>query len=289
MRAQVRGPVVAAWAQHLATAWADQPYASQVSLSDANLQVYGSNNGVPQAIIDAAAAPSTDEEAMEVQQLLAGDRQGYASTRTGSSEAAAAAAAAAADDMQCPTGTMTGLDDFELQLNLTPATEQMQQMAAAAQAVPNAVELLKKGGVLASCSGKASAGICDFDAHWPLLVHPGSFPHGVGQCPKGMSLEHWTKLLLSRYPYEQFAGNVPFMLHMFNILQRHQTLLHTKITLSSNRQAMDTVGSALPADVELVLSFIKAGGKGPVADRFYASASPAAKAMLQAYRVTGEQ
>jgi hypothetical protein len=38
----------------------------------------------------------------------------------------------------------------------------------------------------------------------------------------------------------------------------------------------------------MLLVFLQAGGKGPVAQQFYDTASPAAKAMLQAYRITGE-
>lgn len=66
--------------------------------SDANLRVYGSSAGVPAAVVQTAAAAESEAEAAELQTLLAGDRQGYASTRVGSAEAAAAASGMTSHD-----------------------------------------------------------------------------------------------------------------------------------------------------------------------------------------------
>jgi hypothetical protein len=88
---QVRGPAIAAWAQHLQAVWLTKSYKDGVHFSKANLQVYGSITGVPDVILGAADSPQSEEEAAELQSLLSSDQQGYASTRVGSAEEAAAA------------------------------------------------------------------------------------------------------------------------------------------------------------------------------------------------------
>jgi hypothetical protein len=306
--------------------WSTKPYADEVHFSEANLRVYGDGTGVPKAVVGAAVAPESDAEAAELQSLLAGNRQGYASTRVGSAEAVAAAAEGdnipraadgaeagdndASDREEQAPSTMTGIDEFEVQINTSPEMERMQQLAAAMQpanpaaptAVPPAVpanppaapqpehgpQLLQPGATLASRSGRPNNTISDYKPHWPLLVHPGSFPHGEGGCPKGMSMAHWVQLLLTRYPHKQFAGNVPFTLHMFNVLQRHDVNSKTNVTLMQAPRVLEQAGPATAADLDMLLAFLQAGGKGPVAEQFYTTASPAAKAMLKAYRITGE-
>jgi hypothetical protein len=304
---QVRGPAIAAWAQHLQAVWQTKSYKDEVHFSEAYLQVYGSITGVPDVILGAADSPQTEEEAAELQSLLSSDRQGYASTRVGSAEEAAAGAdqggGSAADTGSAgQTNTMTGIDDFELQINTAPEMEQMQQLAAAMPSEPqpstteqpaqgqqpSGVQVLQEGATLATCSGRPNNIINDYKPHWFLLVHPGSFPNGEGGCPKGMSLGHWAQLLLSRHPYQQFAGNVPLMLHIFNVIQRHEVNCKTNVTLMQSPRVLDLAGPATAQDLDFVVAFLRAGGKGPITQRFYTTATPAAKALLSAYRITGE-
>ena len=304
---QVRGPAIAAWAQHLQAVWQTKSYKDEVHFSEANLQVYGSITGVLDVILGAADSPQTEEEAAELQSLLSSDRQGYASTRVGSAEAAAAEAdqggsSAADTGSASQINIMTGIDDFELQINTAPEMEQMQQLAAAMSSEPqpstteqpaqgqqpSGVQMLQEGATLATCSGRPNNTINDYKPHWFLLVHPGSFPNGEGGCPKGMSLGHWAQLLLSRHPYQQFAGNVPLMLHIFNVIQRHEVNCKTNVTLMQSPCVLDMAGPATAQDLDFVVAFLRAGGKGPIAQRFYTTATPAAKALLSAYRITGE-
>jgi hypothetical protein len=132
---QVRGPAIAAWARHLQAVWQTKSYKDEVHFCEANL------TGVPDVILGAADSPQTKEEAAELQSLLSSDRQGCASTRVGSAEEAAAEAdqggsTAADTGSASQTNTMTGIEDFELQINTAPEMEQMQQLAAAMLSEP---------------------------------------------------------------------------------------------------------------------------------------------------------
>lgn len=282
----MRGPAIAKWARHLGNVWSDKPYTRFVTQSEANLLVYENLTGVPHSIIATAAAAANAEEAAELRAMLAAERTGYAATRHGSTEEAAAAAAV--EDSETaepePIGSMTGIDEFEVQIATTQAVEQSQLLQAAAQAAPTPTAVLANGGKLVSCTGHPTEGFGDYSPFWPLLVHPECFPHGVGHKPDGMSLKHWVQLLLAR---KGFADNVPFTLHMFDILQRHETNTQTYGSLRSNSAAVDAAGAASVSDMAAVLEVLQAGGRGNVAQRFAETASPAAKAMLRAYRATG--
>jgi hypothetical protein len=285
MPLQVRGPVIAAWSHHLDAVWSTKPYADEVHFSEANLKVYQGCVGVPDVFLQASAAPQTQAEAAKLQSMLTGNRSGYASTRYGSAEDAfaadgginAAASSQGSEDsnpsMEHEIGSMTGIDDYEVQINTSPGIEQMQQLAAALQPTTagddsiaqtqqsNVQPLLTHGATLVSVSGRVNSTISDYKPHWPLLVHPGTFPHGEGGCPKGMSMAHWVRLLLSRHPHEQYAGNIPFCLHMFNVLQRHDVNCKTNISLVQAPRVLEQAGHATVADLDLVLTFLKAGGR----------------------------
>lgn len=69
------------------------------------------------------------------------------------------------------------------------------------QQTPSARALITAGGLLGTKTG-TEFGVSDFSPYWLLVAHPESFPWGVGWCPKGMKLDSWVQLLLSRYPRE---------------------------------------------------------------------------------------
>jgi hypothetical protein len=84
---QVRGWAVVAWAHHLAEVYRNIPEYRHMQLgNDAVLAAYSSLNGVPDSLVQHAAAPTTDEESQALHDTLLGEREGYAATRTGSTE-----------------------------------------------------------------------------------------------------------------------------------------------------------------------------------------------------------
>jgi hypothetical protein len=103
-----------------------------------------------------------------------------------------------------------------------------------------------------------------------------------------MSEDKEVLLLATRYPASQFSDNVSFMLNRFNMLQRHSNLNQSYVTLRTSPQLIKEAGGATQADMQLVLDVLKAGGKSDAVQQRLAAASPAAKALLKAYRVTGE-
>jgi hypothetical protein len=149
VRMQVRGPVVAQWARHLATVWRDKPFWKDIQLNDAALQVYSNFEGVPPALWKSAAAVADDAEAAELHQALAADRQGYASTRIGSAEEQAAGL------WEQQPGTtaftcMTGLHDMEIHVDMCAAADWQEALAAAAK---NVSGCLGEGSTLVSAVG----------------------------------------------------------------------------------------------------------------------------------------
>jgi hypothetical protein len=279
---------VAKWAKHLAQQYQGKPGFEDVRLDAEAVVVYQHHQGVPPSTLAMAATAETAEEAAMAQGVLHGKRDGYAATRYGSAEDAAAGAAtasatAAAGEERC---SMTGLDDMELQFDPAADIDTQQALAAAANKYTDAQTLLKNGGILASkCSNTIGD---DCSRYMPLRRFPTVYPWGLGARPKGMSEDKEVLLLATRYPASQFSDNVSFMLNRFNMLQRHSNLNQSYVTLRTSPQLIKEAGGATQADMQLVLDVLKAGGKSDEVQQRLAAASPAAKALLKAYRVTGE-
>jgi hypothetical protein len=279
---------VAKWVNHLEAQYKGKAGFEDVRVDAAAVMVYQNHQGVPPSTLAMAAAAATADEDAMAQGVLHRKRDGYAATRYGSAEdaaagAATAAAAAAAGDER---GSMTGLDEMDLQFDPAADIDTQQALAAAANKVADAQTLLKNGGILASrCSNTLGD---DCSRYMPLRKYPTVYPWGLGARPKGMSEEQEVLLLATRYPSSQFSDNIPFMLHRFNMLQRHSNLNQSFVTLRTSPQLIKEAGGATQADVQLVLDVLKAGGKGDAVQQRLAAASPAAKALLKAYRVTGE-
>ena len=85
----VRGRVIALWARHLATIYADLP---DCQLDQAALQAWDArpDSHVPDELVQNALYTETAGEANALLQLIRQDQQGYASTRYGTQEQAAA-------------------------------------------------------------------------------------------------------------------------------------------------------------------------------------------------------
>lgn len=212
---RVRGPVVAAWAQHLANVYRDKPFAR---LDDAVVRVYNGMNGVPEQLLAAAITAPDDDAANTAQAAFMEHRDGYCTQRYGSTEESDAYAA------QDDTGLMAGLDGVELDTSSARVSNIGEVLSTSARA-STADELIRNGGKIAVCTGKDP--FSDYRPEWFLLVHPSAFPNGVGCSPSNGELQRWCKTILQRYPRKQYGGNSHLVLDMFNILQRHKVRART--------------------------------------------------------------
>jgi len=119
--------------------------------------------------------------------------------------------------------TMHGLDEVELQFHTNIIPD-----------VFNSADKMKAGfsseDTLASYVTRGEIQN-DYDPMWMIKTHCSSFPHGTGQCPKGMSAKEYYKALLQRYPRTQFAQNPALIIDAFNVVQRHEVNLQSHVQL----------------------------------------------------------
>ncbi len=118
---------------------------------------------------------------------------------------------------------MIGLDEVELQVEIEPHVP-------AAQVVKNS-HIVKQGlGTVVSVL-PPQLPVSDYDDNWAGLAHPTAFPHNRGYCPEGTSFIAWARIIMQRYPLQQFQHNAGLATDLFNIWQRHEVYLHSYIQL----------------------------------------------------------
>ena len=165
-----------------------------------------------------------------------------------------------------------GIDEIELQM-VPP------QPAPGAAARTTAAKILP-GGVLASAIPHAQP--CnDYDPMWLVYAHPSAFPHGVGKCPQGMSLEHWARCIILRHPRGQYACNLGLLVDMFNIIQRHNVNTHARVQLRLTPRLANTIGDLSSADLKLLLDIMSKPGGGIGNSSKWRKLSPSARTLLQ--------
>lgn len=108
----------------------------------------------------------------------------------------------------CAVGYAAGIDEVELQ-TLPP-------QPTLAAAVANSGVRMMADGVLAVATPLQKPA-SDYDKKWPIYAHPCAFPYGRGECPKGMSFEHWARCIILRHPIQQFAQNLGLIVDLLNI------------------------------------------------------------------------
>lgn len=171
-----------------------------------------------------------------------------------------------------------GIDDVEMQV--------VPPVADTKVAAHNSKDKFFPGAVLATGIPRTSP--CnDYDPMWIVYAHPSVFPHGRGQCPAGMSLRHYFKCILQRYPAKQFARNHGFIVDSFNILQRHEVNLHSWLQLRICPSLVSAVKNLTPDDMQKVFNILSKKHTALVAAREMSSLSPAAKAVMSGMQRTG--
>jgi hypothetical protein len=128
----------------------------------------------------------------------------------------------------------------------------------------------------------------DYDPRWFLNVHVASFPNGTGGPPEGMSLKQWLKVLLSRFPREQYGGNPYLVLDAFNILQRHEVNTSARVQQRLQPNDLEEIGNLTIRQYEAVLGLLARGARGSQhLSRLVQELPPGAGALVRSFKVAG--
>lgn len=118
---------------------------------------------------------------------------------------------------------MTGIDEVELQVETQPNVP-------ASQLVKNSHIAMQSPGAIVSILAPQQPA-SDYDNNWAGLAHPTAFPHNRGYCPEGTSFIAWVRIIMQRYPLQQFQQNAGLATDLFNIWQRHEVYLQAHVQL----------------------------------------------------------
>jgi hypothetical protein len=146
--------------------------------------------------------------------------------------------------------------------------------------VRRALGVLNNGGVLASTS--ATAPEPDYDPVWLLLAHPASFPHGTGQCPKGVSRTKWMATLLGR--------NIPgfatpsLLLTEQDIQMRHAVHTQAFVQVRNTPQLQVALATANVEHARATAAILTSGARGGTLATRLREAAPEVRAMVGAVK-----
>jgi hypothetical protein len=129
--------------------------------------------------------------------------------------------------------------------------------------------------------------IDDYQPDWFLGAHPSVFPHNQGGAPAGLSLERWAKLLLQRYPREQFAQNLGLITDLFNVIQRHLVNTHAWVQFKLQPAKAAGIASLSEDHVRAVLEAISTREFGFALHARMSSLPPAAWDLYNSVKATG--
>jgi hypothetical protein len=117
--------------------------------------------------------------------------------------------------------------------------------------------MFEQANIIASVLPKDQSIVNDYNAGWVPGAHPSAFPYNKGGRPKGMSEKKWSQCILRRYPVEQFAQNLPLIVDMFNILQRHTAYTSSHIHFKFRPRDATIVAQMTPFDIQQVLDIMQ--------------------------------
>jgi len=190
---------------------------------------------------------------------------------------------------------MQGIDDVDVQVDTSPSVSEAERVVRGALGGP--LQDIREGGHVVSSAGDPQP-YSDYDPKWVPWVHLMSFPFGDGGCPHGMSFPAWCKIILNRFPREQFAQNVPMVLDMLNIQMRHQVNVGTKVSLKMSPAMMEQIGTINDETIQQVLQILRKGPqvmakelrKGPqvmAKELRQPSTPPAVQLLLKSMAISG--
>ena len=170
-------------------------------------------------------------------------------------------------------GMMQGISDVDLQIDEIPE----------AQAPGFA---MKKDGSIVSVLGP-QAPLNEYDRDFFVKGHPHTFPNGVGSMPDGMTLKEYSRMLLHRYPREQYAQNIGLLADLFNVGQRHDVLTHSRIQLKLSPGMSEDINKLSEDDIKKVLELQGSSMPFATQEKILDSLPAAAKTLLRAMRRVG--
>lgn len=193
-------------------------------------------------------------------------------------------------------GKMYGLEGLEVEADLGAAASTAARTAMAARAMfpaaahaaptPSTLDIVRSGGVLVGTTEHGQRPINDYSEEWMLVVHPEVFCNGVGGCPEGMSFAAFIRLLLMRYPMQQFAHNVTWMADAFNIQLRHDVNTQANVQLKMDPLTTCKLADLTNDQFAAVVNTLLSGLRGAqLADKL-AAMTPVQQSLFTSFKVT---
>lgn len=121
---------------------------------------------------------------------------------------------------------------------------------------------LANGAKLVAATAWTNKPFSDYDKEWFLYVHFTSFPHGTGACPAGMTLSRWIKILLNRYPREQFAQNIDLVCNAFDIIQKHEVFTQSHVQMKLAPADVKDIAAMTQHEISLAVHLVKSKVSG---------------------------
>ncbi|GLC58939.1 hypothetical protein PLESTB_001419500 [Pleodorina starrii] len=225
----VRGPVVMAWAEHLAEEW-QRSVSMPLQLDPLAMQELQTLNNVPEALVLRAYIPQTEQAANRLREIWLEDRDGNARVQQEMEEREARGAAQAPSagmrgsvvedqptgearmaDAPPPAAATFGktaavegsvLDDFLLQTpsDLAPSYDSLEAVRTTQDPAGRAEAMVR---VLVNCAGGPGVALLsNYNSFFLNVTSPQCFPFVlVGQRPDGMSETEYGKLFCRRMHY----------------------------------------------------------------------------------------
>jgi hypothetical protein len=127
----------------------------------------------------------------------------------------------------------------------------------------------------------------DYDKSFFVHGHPMSFPNGKGAIPEKMSLREYAKMILQRYPRQQYAQSPGLLADLFNVLQRHDVLTQAGVQLRLSPDMIQQINSLTADQYKRVMELATAHTSGPALAAALTSLPKGAKTLLSAMKTTG--
>jgi hypothetical protein len=182
-------------------------------------------------------------------------------------------------------GMMAGLDEADTYVDVTGADDVVETLRRNATTATNLSEFLNGAAVMGVVTGRTDGPHNDYEPDWFALAHPSVFPHGVGLKPDGMSTKEWVKCMLNRWP-RAAATNVPFILHAFNIIMRHDVNAQAGVQMRLTPAAMRQVGRMNQDSVAAAISLAKLNLPAAKLRKALEAAGPTVKTLWRAVSQT---
>lgn len=120
-----------------------------------------------------------------------------------------------------------------------------------------------------------------------VLVHFHVFPWGTGTCPKGMSKAAWAKVLMERWPREQFAQQPLFIHDANNIWQRETVGMESFVQFKLTPSQAQAVADAPLHVVQGVVNIVSERKQGSALQKRLDALGPLGRVLFNAYKQCG--